>query len=238
MGNSLISAPIAHDGPYDSPSIALLLVVWIFIASDNMTLLVDTPIFTRPADLRLAARNGSFSSPTPGQCAGYVQVNLLILPKQYADHFRELCRRNPVPCPLIAESTAPGDVTFPAGVADGIDVTTDSPGYNVYVCWQWLDGGGGAETSYYDGKLVHHDVKDVRKYWKEDSVAFLSAWGYITCVVRCDSRSVGCSLTFESALRDAGLTPRHSLLGTNVTMYRTSLKLLPGGSRCPRSSAD
>ena len=31
-----------------------------------------------------------------------------------------------------------------------------------------------AEGRYEDGKLVAHDIPDIREYWKEDSVAFLS----------------------------------------------------------------
>jgi uncharacterized protein YcsI (UPF0317 family) len=42
---------------------------------------------------------------------------------------------------------------------------------------------------------------------------------------------VGCSFTFEQALADAGLTPRHQEEGRNVPMYRTNLPLLPSGSK-------
>jgi len=112
------------------------------------------------SSLRLAARDGCFRSPTAGQCPGHVQANLIVLPSKYADDFRELCRRNPVPCPLLAESVVPGSTAFPPGVADGIDITTDVPGYNVYR----------------DSKLAASDVPDIRDLWAEDSVAFLSAW--------------------------------------------------------------
>lgn len=44
-------------------------------------------------------------------------------------------------------------------------------------------------------------------------------------------REVGCSFTFEKALADAGLTPRHQEEGRNVPMYRTNLPLLPSGSK-------
>jgi uncharacterized protein YcsI (UPF0317 family) len=111
--------------------------------------------------VRLAARDGTFRGPTSGQCPGHVQANLIVLPSKYAADFRELCKRNPVPCPLLAESVAPGATAFPPGIAHGIDITTDVPGYNVYV----------------DGKLTTSEVADIRDLWTKDSVAFLSAFG-------------------------------------------------------------
>jgi uncharacterized protein YcsI (UPF0317 family) len=40
---------------------------------------------------------------------------------------------------------------------------------------------------------------------------------------------VGCSFTFEQALCDAELTPRHMITGANVPMYKTNYPLLPAG---------
>lgn len=48
-----------------------------------------------------------------------------------------------------------------------------------------------------------------------------------------DILPVGCSFTFEQALADAGLVPRHQEVGRNVPMYRTTLQLLPSGSEYP-----
>lgn len=39
--------------------------------------------------------------PTAGMCAGYAQANLVILPKKYADDFKEFARKNPKPCPIL-----------------------------------------------------------------------------------------------------------------------------------------
>jgi uncharacterized protein YcsI (UPF0317 family) len=47
---------------------------------------------------------------------------------------------------------------------------------------------------------------DIRAEWQSDSVAFL----------------IGCSFSFDSALAQAGLVPRHVELGRNVPMYRTN----------------
>jgi uncharacterized protein YcsI (UPF0317 family) len=40
---------------------------------------------------------------------------------------------------------------------------------------------------------------------------------------------IGCSFTFEWALTEAGLPPRHATCGVNVPMYRTAVPLAPAG---------
>lgn len=52
-----------------------------------------------PAELfRRQIRADEFhGASTAGYCPGYVQANLLILPRAYANDFRLLCKRNPVP---------------------------------------------------------------------------------------------------------------------------------------------
>ncbi|TDV55040.1 putative hydro-lyase [Actinophytocola oryzae] len=60
-----------------------------------------------------------------------------------------------------------------------------------------------------DGALTDEPA-DATPHWRDDLVAFL----------------IGCSFTFESALRDAGVTPRH---GRNVPMYVTDRECRPAG---------
>ena len=133
-------------------------------------------------------------------------ANLIILPCRYAADFRILCARNPVPCPLIAESSAVGkfdevkswvDGLSGKEVISGLDIRRDAPQYMVYR----------------DSKLVRAGCNDVVEEWTEDHVAFL----------------IGCSFSFESALAEAGLEARHSLVGRNVPMYRTNVPLNPAG---------
>jgi uncharacterized protein YcsI (UPF0317 family) len=54
---------------------------------------------------------------------------------------------------------------------------------------------------------------DIRDIWRDDLVAFL----------------LGCSLTFEHALIEAGVSVRHVERGTLVPMYVSSLPCLPAG---------
>ncbi|KIJ56257.1 hypothetical protein M422DRAFT_57670 [Sphaerobolus stellatus SS14] len=106
-------------------------------------------------DIRLLCRSNSFCQPTAGLCPTESQANLLILPEIYADNFRKLCARNPVSCPLLGESPAPGDPSIPPSLGRDGDVRTDAPKYHVYI----------------NGKL-EKVVEDITEEWEEDSVAF------------------------------------------------------------------
>ncbi|KAF4122715.1 Protein of unknown function (DUF1445) [Geosmithia morbida] len=159
------------------------------------------------AQVRLASRSNQHLKSTAGLAPSYLQANLIVLPSRYASDFRDLCARNPVPCPLLAESVSPGDyanlksyipgIQSGEAIASSLDIRTDAPRFNVYV----------------DSVLAKAGVVDVVDEWEPDHVAFL----------------IGCSYSFESALAAAGLTPRHIVLDRNVSMYRTSVPLNPAG---------
>lgn len=155
--------------------------------------------FRRPADLRAAVRGGSFTGPTAGQCPGYVQTNVVILPQAYAAEFEAFCRANPKPCPLVAVGE-PGRYDFAGStpaVAAGCDLRTDVPRYRVF-------RRGAAEPI---------EPTDIRDLWRNDFVGFL----------------IGCSFTFETALVAAGLPVRHLDEGRNVPMFRTSIPTAAAG---------
>jgi uncharacterized protein YcsI (UPF0317 family) len=105
-------------------------------------------------DVRLACRSRSQAGPTPGLALGYVQANLVVLPREWAFDFLLFCQRNPKPCPLL-DVTEPGDPE-PKFVAPGADLRTDLPAYRV---WK-------------DGQLVDEPT-DIREFWRDDFVAFL-----------------------------------------------------------------
>lgn len=158
-------------------------------------------------DARLAARANRHTKSTSGLAPYHVQANLIILPSRYASDFRDLCARNPVPCPLLAESQTPGDFsrlkshlpTILNGdkIAAHLDLRRDCPRFNVYV----------------DSKLANEGILDIESQWTNDHVAFL----------------IGCSYSFESALSAANLPPRHFVMDRNVPMYRTNIPLNPAG---------
>ena len=109
--------------------------------------------FSHPAELRLASRSGQFTLPTAGHAAGFIQANLMIVPKDQAFDFLLFCQRNPKPCPLV-EVLAPGQLE-PA-CAPGANLATDLPGYRVYR----------------DGVLVE-ERSDISALWQTDFVTFL-----------------------------------------------------------------
>ena len=107
-----------------------------------------------PREIRRAIRQGTFRRHTAGVAPGYVQGNVCILPREYAEEFRLFCERNPKPCPLLAMSP-PGDPRLPELGAD-IDIRTDVPRYRVFR----------------DGALVE-EATDLRDLWRGDLVTFV-----------------------------------------------------------------
>ncbi|MFQ5733412.1 MAG: putative hydro-lyase [Planctomycetaceae bacterium] len=63
-----------------------------------------------------------------------------------------------------------------------------------------------------DGQLIDEPA-DIVDVWRDDFVSFL----------------IGCSFTFEAALRNAGVPARHIELGVNVPMFRTNIACEPAG---------
>ncbi|HEY8503035.1 MAG TPA: putative hydro-lyase [Gemmataceae bacterium] len=106
------------------------------------------------ADVRRAARTGELTGPTPGLALGYVQANLVIVPRELAFDFLLFCQRNPKPCPVL-EVTDPGDPE-PRLVAPGADLRTDLPRYRVY-----------------RGGELADEPAELHAYWREDLVSFL-----------------------------------------------------------------
>ncbi len=92
--------------------------------------------------------------PTAGFCPGYVQANLVVVPAESARDFREFCRRNPAPCPLL-ETVGPGSHRSSV-LAPGADLLTELPQYRV---WEY-----GVLTS---------EPGDIRDLYREDWVFFL-----------------------------------------------------------------
>src|SRR6476620_7235698 len=106
------------------------------------------------AEVRRLARAGEWRRPTPGLAPGYVQANLVCVPRDLAFDFLLFCRRNPRPCPLM-DVTDPGD-PVPRAIAPDADVRLDVPRYRVYRY----------------GELIE-ECDDLLSWWRDDLVAFL-----------------------------------------------------------------
>src|ERR1700752_5122982 len=99
------------------------------------------------AEVRRLARTGELTGPTAGLAPGYVQANLVVVPRDLAFDFLLFCQRNPKPCPLL-DVTESGD-SEPRLVAPGADVRTDVPRYRVYQ----------------HGELIEEPA-DLRRWWR------------------------------------------------------------------------
>ena len=106
------------------------------------------------AEVRRAARAGELTGPTPGLAMGYVQANLVVVPRDLAFDFLLFCHRNPKPCPLL-DVTEPGSPE-PKLVAPGADLRADVPCYRVYLHGELID-----------------EPRDLTKTWRDDLVGFL-----------------------------------------------------------------
>jgi uncharacterized protein YcsI (UPF0317 family) len=110
--------------------------------------------FESPRELRRSIRTGAFIGQTAGQCRGYTQGNLAVLPAAYAADFRRFCELNPKPCPIIGVSE-PGSARVPKLGLD-LDIRTD---ISEYCLWE-------------NGEYVR-DVTDISSLWRDDFVAFV-----------------------------------------------------------------
>jgi uncharacterized protein YcsI (UPF0317 family) len=106
-----------------------------------------------PKELRQLIRNRSWAAPTSGAAQGYVQANLVMLPRDEAFNFLLFCVRNPKPCPIL-DVLEPGQVE-PA-IAPGADLRTDLPRYRIFE----------------NGELKA-EVEDVTDAFTDDMVSFL-----------------------------------------------------------------
>ena len=108
---------------------------------------------------RSAVRVGDHTSHTSGSVPGYVQTNVVILPKENAYDFLLFCNRNPKPCPLLEVLDAG---TFESKqLAPGSDIRTDVPKYNVFR----------------NGQLSE-ELEDISRLWRDDLVTFLLGCSY------------------------------------------------------------
>lgn len=105
-----------------------------------------------PAQARARFRAG-LRVPTAGWAPGFVQANLISLPRAEAGDFLRFAQANPAPCPLL-EVTDPGSPA--TRLAASADLRTDLPAYRI-----WEHGKCAAEPD------------EVTGCWRDDLVTFL-----------------------------------------------------------------
>ena len=107
-----------------------------------------------PLELRHRIRRGAYSGHTSGYCPGFVQGNVVILPRDWADEFLQFCHFNPKPCPLVGMSGV-GDPSLPS-LGQDLDIRTDLSSYRIFK----------------DGVMVE-EVSDINDQWRDDLVSFV-----------------------------------------------------------------
>ena len=107
-----------------------------------------------PQEVRKIISEEIIKGPTAGMCAGYVQANLVILPKKYADDFKIFASKNPKSCPVL-EVLDEGSVHTRV-IAKDANIATDIPKYRIYR----------------NGELVE-ECFNIENYWQDDFVSFL-----------------------------------------------------------------
>jgi uncharacterized protein YcsI (UPF0317 family) len=108
-----------------------------------------------PRALRARFAAGEVLATTAGLASGFVQANLVVLPRDVAEPFLAWCRSNPKPCPVLAVG---GRAIPELGVGD---VARELPRYRV-----WRDG------------EIADTPADVQKVWREDLVSVALGCSY------------------------------------------------------------
>lgn len=176
---------------------------------------IDTLPLSPAHKARLLCRHNLVET-TSGLAGDYVQANLIILHSDYANDFRMLCARNPVPCPILGWTpvgdprriipTSPGIPVIDESTESDFDIRTDVPYYHVFRTVNETHQPG-------KKKVVIETKSNLISDWTPHHIAFL----------------IGCSFSFEQALTQSGLRICHQEDSRTVAMYQTSIPLLPAG---------
>ena len=108
-----------------------------------------------PAQVRDQIRSGQWGKNTSGLASGYVQGNIVILPKAWADDFLKFATLNPKACPIVGMSENPGDFLLP-NVGENVDIRSDVSSYKLFR----------------DGEFKQ-EVSDITEFWQDDLVTFV-----------------------------------------------------------------
>jgi uncharacterized protein YcsI (UPF0317 family) len=95
------------------------------------------PLYMKPNEFKKLVRQDKWTDITMEACQGYAQVNLAIVPKEYAYDFLLFCTRNPRPCPVLTV-TNPGD-PYPKELSSEVDIRTDLPRYRIFKNGEMID---------------------------------------------------------------------------------------------------
>ncbi|XP_068195183.1 D-glutamate cyclase, mitochondrial-like [Antennarius striatus] len=150
---------------------------------------------------------------TSGLANGYQQACVIILPKNLANDFEELCHKNPTPLPLLHRSQ-PGETSC-LPLAKNVDIRTDISLYSVY------DEGRPVKT-----------VSNLKSYLPQTRSTSEQQAGHHGSSSDMVCFYLGCSFGFEGRLERAGVPVRNVEQGKKVSMFKTAVPCLPVGVFC------
>jgi len=104
-------------------------------------------------DFRKNIAQDKFCSPTAGYCTGYVQTNMVVLPKEYADSFEEFARLNNKAIPVLEVIKGSH---YSKLLAANANLLNELPSYDIIE----------------NGKIVK-TVTNIEEYYNDDLVFFL-----------------------------------------------------------------
>lgn len=106
-----------------------------------------------PKELRARIAKGEFTRPTAGECPGYIQMNMVALPRIYAKRFEAFAAANAKAIPVL-EIIEEGFVS--TVLAPGANILNEIPKYNIFK----------------EGVVVE-TLTDITPYYTSDLVFFL-----------------------------------------------------------------
>ena len=108
--------------------------------------IINNPKSTHPSKIRSICRLNKYNEidknghGTSCYSSGYVQANLVMLPKKYAFDFLLFCQRNPKPCPLLHVIRDDEYKKWEDNInGNNINVFTDLPYYRIYKDGELID---------------------------------------------------------------------------------------------------
>ena len=104
-------------------------------------------------ELRNKISKDEFTRPTAGYCSGYVQTNMLVIPKEYADSFEKFAKLNSKAIPVLEIIRGSH---YSKVLANGANLLNELPSYNILE----------------NGKVVK-TVTNIEEYYSDDLVFFL-----------------------------------------------------------------
>lgn len=142
-----------------------------------------------PREFRARVARGEFTGPTAGYCDNFVQTNMIVLPKEYADSFEEFAKQNSKAIPVL--EVVKGSY-YSKLLAKGANLLNELPSYNIFEY----------------GELVK-TVTNIEEYYNEDLVFFL---------IGCSFTFEAALINNDIPLRHIDLKTNISMYNTNIEL--------------------